>query len=116
MVFQAVGYRLNGDQMCRRAKVIRGIDRDNIGDAYAALRFLCYDILDYFWRLISALRANPSGNPINILFVIFSTYNPQPLSLAPLCGRPRTARANEWLRERGLTETNDMKLSRIYSD
>lgn len=114
MVFQAVGYRLNGDQMCRMAKAIKGVDRDNIDDAYAVLRFLFDDIPDYCWRLISAPRDNPSGDPINVLFVIFSTYQPQPLSLERLRGRPRTARANEWLRERGLTEIDDMRLSRIY--
>lgn len=114
MAFQAVGYRLNGDQMCRLAKTITGIEKDNVSASYGVLRSVFDDIPDYCWRIIAAPRDNPSGDPINILLVKFSTIEPQPLSLERLRGRPRTARAKEWLRERGLTEIDDMRLSRIY--
>lgn len=116
MILQTVGYRLNGAQMCRMAKAITGIDSDNIGDAYAALRFLLDDIPDYCWRLCSAPRDGPARDPINVVFVVYSTHELRPLSLARLRGRPRTATAKEWLRARGLAEIDDMRLARIYCD
>ncbi|KJA17529.1 hypothetical protein HYPSUDRAFT_46299, partial [Hypholoma sublateritium FD-334 SS-4] len=114
MVFQAVGYRLNGDQMCRLAKCMTGIEKTNILHAYGLLWDIFDDIPDYCLRTIPAPGENPSGDPVNILFVIFSAPQVEPLSLERLRGRLRTARAKEWLRERGLAETDDMRLSRIY--
>ena len=113
-LFQAIGYRLNGDQMCRIAKSVNGKDFTNVLDAYGNVFFLFETSPDYCWKIIPAPPNNPSNEKVNILFVVYSRWGVEPIPIEALRDRPRTQRAKDWLREHGVTEADTMSFHRCY--
>lgn len=113
-LFQAIGYSLNADQMCRIAKSINGKDFTNLLDAYGNVFFIFENSPDYIWKIVPAPPNNPLGEKLNILFVVYSRWSIEPIPFELLRDRPRTQRAKDWLREHGIAEADSMSFHRHY--
>ncbi|KJA17525.1 hypothetical protein HYPSUDRAFT_90655 [Hypholoma sublateritium FD-334 SS-4] len=114
---QVIGFRFNAANLCRLAKSMRGIECTSLLGAVGVIFREFEDRPDGFRiELIPVPPGDPSGEEVNIIFIIWVSSKQKPLSFKKLRQLPRMQEAKGFLRGFGITEIDDWKLIRTYLD
>ena len=114
---QVIGFRFNAVNLCRLAKSMRNIDCTELLGAVGVIYEEFEGREDRFRiELIPVPPGDPSGEEVNVIFIIWATSKQKPLPFKKLRQLPRMQEAKDFLRGHGITEIDDWKLIRMYLD